>query len=263
MVALPVPESRYSRLRAVKGGLAWLREPVTGNLGIGGADLADDAPRPVLERFGFGHREVTDLRDDVDWFEASKDGTRLVVSDHGRLTVIPGARKAGNDDPDDKVQIDASRARFLADPATLWQQAYAEAFRIVRHDFWVADMADIDWDGVQDEYRPLLERITSPAEFADVLWEVFGELGTSHAYVIPAGAGADGSPGGGGSQPGQLGADLERTPDGWRVTRVVRGESSDPRARSPLATPGAASRPGTCCWRLTAGPSARTGRDRC
>ena len=109
----------------------------------------------------------------------------------------------------------------------------------MRHDFWVADMADIDWDGVQDEYRPLLERITSPAEFADVLWEVFGELGTSHAYVIPAGAGADGSPGGGGSQPGQLGADLERTPDGWRVTRVVRGESSDPRARSPLATPGA------------------------
>jgi tricorn protease len=37
VVALPVPEARYSGLRAVKGGLAWLREPVTGGLGVGGA----------------------------------------------------------------------------------------------------------------------------------------------------------------------------------------------------------------------------------
>src|SRR2546430_15718469 len=29
VVAVPVPEARYSALRAVKGGLAWLREPVT------------------------------------------------------------------------------------------------------------------------------------------------------------------------------------------------------------------------------------------
>ena len=236
IVALPVPEARYSRLRAVSGGLAWLREPVTGNLGLGGAEPTDDAPRPVLERFDFGRREAAGLRDDVDWFEASKDGTRLVVSDHGSLTVIPGARKAGNDDPDDKVGIDASRARFMADPAALWRQAYAEAFRVMRHDFWVADMAGVDWDAIQDEYRPLLDRVSCPAEFADVLWEVFGELGTSHAYVIPAGQG-DGADSRG-NQPGQLGADIERTPDGWRVTRVVRGESSDPRARSPLAAPG-------------------------
>jgi tricorn protease len=234
VIALPVPEARYSRLRAVKGGLAWLSEPLTGNLGIGGARPTDDAPRPVLERFDFGRREASELRDDVDWFEASKDGTRLVVSDHGTLTVIPGGGKADNSDPDDKVRIDGSRARFMAEPSALWQQAYAEAFRIMRHDFWVADMADVDWDGVQDEYRPLLDRITSPAEFADVLWEVFGELGTSHAYVIPAGQAA----GRGGSQPGLLGADLARTSSGWQVTRVVRGESSDPRASSPLAAPG-------------------------
>ena len=232
IVALPVPEARYSRLRAVKGGLAWLCEPLTGNLGTGGARPTDDAPRPVLAGFDFGRREATDLRDDVDWFEVSKDGTRLVVSDRGRLTVIPGGRKAAGDDPDDKVSIDGSRARFMADPPSLWQQAYDEAFRIMRDDFWVADMADVDWDAVQDEYRPLLDRITSPAEFADVLWEVFGELGTSHCYVIPASHGAAGN------RLGLLGADLERTSSGWQVARVVRGESSDPRAHSPLAAPG-------------------------
>jgi tricorn protease len=238
VIALPVPESRYSRLRAVKDGLAWLREPVTGNLGVGGAQPTDDAPRPILERFDFGRREATELTGDVDWFEPSKDGTRLVVSDHGELRVIPGGRKADDANPDDNVRIDATRARFMADPVAMWHQAFAEAARIMRHDFWVADMADVEWDAVQEEYRPLLDRITTQAEFTDVLWELFGELGTSHAYVhsAPDGTGA--------AAPGVLGADLQHTAAGWQVSRVVRGESSDPRARSPLAAPGVGVRAG-------------------
>jgi tricorn protease len=233
VVALPVPESRYSRLRAVKDGLAWLREPVTGNLGTGGAQPTDDAPRPVLERFGFTKRDVCELARELDWFEVSGDGTRLVTSDHGKLTVIPAERKADRDNPDDKIEIDRSRARFLLDPPAMWHQAYAEAGRIMRHDFWVPDMADVDWDAVQDEYRPLLDRIATQPEFVDVLWEVFGELNTSHAYAHPPGNDTPAA------VPGLLGADIERSGDAWRLTRLVRGDTSDPRARAPLATPGA------------------------
>jgi tricorn protease len=236
VVAVPVPESRYSRLRALKGGLGWLREPVTGSLGVGGARLTDDAPRPVAERFDFERREVIELSGEIDWFEASKDGTRLVTVDHGKLTVIPADRKPAGDNPDDTVHVDGGAARFLADPAAMWQQAYAEAGRIVRHDFWVPDMAEVDWDAIQDEYRPLLDRITSQQEFVDVLWELLGELGTSHAYAY---ARPEDAPVGTATA-GLLGADLEQTGAGWRVDRVLRGESSDPGARSPLAAPGAA-----------------------
>jgi tricorn protease len=242
VVALPVPESRYSRLRAVKDGLAWLREPVTGNLGVGGARPTDDVPRPVLERFAFGRREVSELAGDVDWFEASGDGTRLVISNRGKLTVVPGERKADHDNPDDRIDVDASRARFLCDPAAMWHQAYDETFRIMRHDFWVEDLAGVDWDAVAAEYRPVLDRITSSTEFADVLWEVCGELGTSHAYV--AGPGGDAAAAGRAQAPGLLGADLEPAADGWRITRVARGETSDPQARSPLAAPGGEVAPG-------------------
>jgi len=70
---------------------------------------------------------------------------------------------------------------------------------------------------------------------------VMGELGSSHAYVQPALSGNHG-----GRRPvGMLGADLDRDPDGgWRVTRILPGESSDPRALSPLAAPGAGITPG-------------------
>ncbi len=163
-----------------------------------------------------------------------------MVRDGTDLKVVPAQRKA-DPDGDDTVEVDLSRARFMADPAAQWRHAYAEANRYMRHDFWVPDMAGVDWDGVSEEYRPVLQRVGTPGEFADLLWEVAGELGSSHAYIRPARQpGEDGD-----GQPGLLGADLARDPDGrWRIARVLPGESSDPRARSPLATPGVPVRDG-------------------
>jgi tricorn protease len=238
IVQVPVPESRYASLRAIKGGLAWLREPLTGNLGQGGAGSDDHAPRAALECFDIRRRKCTEVAEEADWFEVSGDGQRMIVADHGKLAVVPAGRKADPDDEQDRIAVDLSRARFLADPVALWRKAYAEAGRIMRHDFWVEDMADVDWDAVLDDYRPLLERIAGQSDFSDVLWEAFGELGSSHAYVQPPRPA--GSEPASSSQVGLLGADLEPDADGtWRVRRIVPGESSDPRARSPLAAPGA------------------------
>jgi tricorn protease len=73
---------------------------------------------------------------------------------------------------------------------------------------------------------------------------VVGELGTSHCYVNQA----DTDPAPDRPDPktvGQLGADISRDPAGrWIVDRVLPGESSDPRARSPLTAPGVAVRAG-------------------
>jgi tricorn protease len=74
------------------------------------------------------------------------------------------------------------------------------------------------------------------------MWEVLGELGTSHAYVRPAWD--DSQPGS--PALGMLGVDLTRAADGtWQVARVLPGESSDPHARSPLAATGTPVEPGT------------------
>jgi tricorn protease len=233
VVVVPVPEARYSRLRAVKDGLAWLREPLHGVLGESGASLDADAPRALLERFDFTKRECTTLADELDWFQVSGDGTQVVVSDKSALRVLPAADKP---DAADAVTVDLSRARFLADPAAMWRYAFDEAGQVIRRGFWVADLSGVDWGGVLDTYRPLVERIRCATDFTDLMWEVFGELGTSHAYVRPAGSDDDGS-----DAVAQLGADLVRDAAGrWVVDRVLPGESSDPRARSPLAAPGVA-----------------------
>jgi tricorn protease len=237
VVGVPVVEARYSSLRAVKDGLAWLREPVAGVLGEGVASPEDDAPRPVLERFDLRKREVAELVGELDSFDVSGDGTRLVVKDHDELRILPSEHKEDHGSSE-SVTVDLSRARFQADPADLWQHAFAEAGRLMRRDFWNPGMSGVDWDAVLDSYRPLLDRVRGAGDFTDLMWETVAELGTSHAYIVRADQDLRGS-GPGPAAVGLLGADISRDPAGrWLVDRVLPGETSDPRARSPLEAPG-------------------------
>jgi tricorn protease len=230
VVGVPVEEARYSGLRAIRGGLAWLRTAVTGVLGEGGSAPGQDRPRPRLERYDLARRSTGTLREEVDWFEVSGDGKWLVTRDRETVRVLPSDPEA----KDDPVVVDLARARFTADPAALWRHAFGEYGRLMRRDYWTPDMSGIDWDAVLAAYEPLLERLAGPDDFADLLYEVSGELGTSHAYVRPV------SDAGDAPAVGQLGADLTLSADGsWIVTRILPGESSDPLASSPLLAPGA------------------------
>ncbi|GAA3499938.1 S41 family peptidase [Streptomyces prasinosporus] len=230
----PVTASKYSALHPVAGGgLVWLRWPISGALGETFANPNDISGRPTLEHFNVGKAKKSELVDHLDFFSVSGDGTRLVVVDEGELRAVPSTEPG---DGDSTVWIDARRILHEADPAAEWRQAYAEAGRLIRAYFWEPGMCGIDWDGVLEQYRPLVERVASPDEFADLLREVLGELGTSHAYVSAARRN-EGPPHYQRRQ-GLLGANLVPREEGWTVRRILAGDSSDSRARSPLAGTG-------------------------
>ena len=48
--------------------------------------------------------------------------------------------------------------------------------------FWTEDLSGVDWKRVYQRYARLLPRIGSRSELSDLIWEMQGELGTSHAY---------------------------------------------------------------------------------
>ena len=234
IVPFPVPAGRYSALQAVNGGVAWLSRPLAGQLGTARATPEAKPERAALERFDFAGRRAETLVDALSWFRVSGDGSRLAVVDHEELRIVPADRKVGREDPDESVQVDLARVRVTVDPAAEWRQMFDETARLARDNFWRIDLGGLDWDAVQRRYRPLVERVGSHHDLVDLLWELQGELGTSHAYVRDFGHGAPP-----GRRQGLLGADLARDGDGrWRVVRVLAGESSDPAARSPLAAPG-------------------------
>ena len=240
IVPFPVEAARYSGLRAAKDGVLWLRHPVQGVLGVSRATPDDPDPKTELERYDLVQHRLEHLAADADHFRVSGDGKRVLLWTDGRLKVVPSDRRASNDDASDtNITVDLSRVRQTADPSAEWRQMYEETGRIMRDHFWRPDMSGVDWTGVLDRYRPVLDRVATHDDLVDLLWEVHGELGTSHAYVMPHG--------GYGNGPGQglLGADISRHQDGsWRIDRILPTETSDPDARSPLAAPGVAVRAG-------------------
>jgi tricorn protease len=242
-VPLPVPAGRYFGLQAARDGLLWLQAPLVGVLGNDRAGADEDKRRPLLQRYDFRKRRVLTLVDGVDAATVTGDGRWVVLRDGHGMRLAPADHRvdpSGDDDTESTVDIDLSRLRVRVDPAAEWRQMFDEAGRLMRDHFWVADYAGVDWAGVLSRYRPVVDRVGSRDDLSELLWEVQGELGASHAYELPPERPVDSV-----RRVGHLGADLVRDDDGgWRVARVVPGESSAPAARSPLVAPGVAMRTG-------------------
>ncbi len=174
----------------------------------------------------------------LDSYRLSGDGEKVVVLHDKQIRVSPANAKA-DEESGQLVKVDLSRIRVQLDPLSVWGQAFDEAWRLQRDFFWTEDMAGQDWDSVHARYRPIVDRLGSHDDLVDLLWELHGELGTSHAYVRPVAVTENGSNG-----QGRLGADLAFTGEGWEITRILAGESSDPLATSPLTRPGADAKAG-------------------
>jgi len=235
VVPFPVEAADYRGLRAIEGGVAWLDVPRSGVLGEALAAGAD-RPKPELVGYDLAKRKRSTLVGALDSFAVSADGTRLAYRKDKELTVRPVELK----DDDARVRVDLDRIRVSVDPVAEWRQMYAENWRLMRDNYWRADMNGVDWAAMGERYRPLVERLGSVDDLHDLLWEVVAELGTSHAYVIAAAKPSDPA-----LAQGLLGADLALDADGgWRITRILPGEISVAEGRSPLEAPGVAARAG-------------------
>jgi len=241
IVPFPVEAGRYSKLRAARDGVVWLELPQAGELGEAMIGAADEHPKSRLARYDLAKRKRLVEVEALDDYAVSVDGARLAYRKAESLEIKPtGLKQDAREPAEEVVSVDLDRIRVTVEPPAEWRQMYHEAWRLMRDNFWRADMAGVDWAAMGDRYRPLLDRVGSADDLHDVLWELQGELGSSHAYVMPSAG--DGDPA---LAQGLLGADIERTEDGtWRIARVLPGESSVIGARSPLAAPGVAAAPG-------------------
>ncbi|MFY9634301.1 MAG: S41 family peptidase [Cellulosimicrobium cellulans] len=238
VIGVPVPQGNYTALRATDGALLWLDWALAGVTGDGKASKEDKDARPSLVRFDLARRKPATLVEALDSYRLSGDGKKVVLISDKQVSVVPADAKA-DEESGQLVKVDLGRIRVMMDPLSVWGQAFDEAWRLQRDFFWAEDMAGQDWESVHKRYRPLVDRLGSHDDLVDLLWELHGELGTSHAYVKPAMVTENGSNG-----QGRLGADLALTPEGWEITRILAGESSDPLATSPLTRPGAAAMAG-------------------
>ena len=184
----PVPEGRFCQIASAAGGnVVWSVLPIPARTAAAGTRSRPDASscstsRRVRTGGGRGCRQLRDRRRSRDP-AAAREGKRLRASPppegastsrRGRAPPEAPSRKSG--------WIDLARIRVSVDPRLEWRQMLREVWRLQRDQFWDAGMSGVDWAAVSARYAAAARKVATRAELSDLIWELQGELGTSHAY---------------------------------------------------------------------------------
>ncbi len=238
--AFPVAESVYEGLAAAGERIYYLSYEIEG--ARGGSWFDDELPaKATLKVFDLKKLEESIFVRRISNFKVSADGTVIVCRIGKRLRFVRALKEAKEVLPKDMKPsrrtgwIDLSRLKISIDPVSEWKQMFKEAWRLQRDYFWVPDMSGINWKGVLRRYLPLVEQVACRSEFSDLLWEMQGELGTSHAYEL-----------GGDYRPspsynlGFLGADFSYNVKrkAYQFKHIIKGDIWEKGNQSPLLRPG-------------------------
>ena len=244
VIAFPVSEGNYLQLAANKDRVFYTTKAAEGALGSNWRDRVPPA-KATLKVYDLKKREEKHLSDRISGFQLSRNGEALAIRSGQRLRVVAASSDKLKQDDDKSSRksgwIDLSRPRIEIDPRSEWLQMLHEAWRLQRYYFWNEGMGGTDWNHVLERYLPLVRRVASRHEFADLIWEMQGELGTSHAYEL----GGDYRESPRYSQ-GFLGVDLtwDEESEAWRLTHLVEGDGWDSSGPPPFSRPGVNASPG-------------------
>lgn len=252
VVQFPLGESIITQVEATRDRVYFLTLPLRGSLN---ASMERDGSESGALRFwSFQGRKARVFHRDVSGFtlSANRESIALWADDQLRVLSASAAPPDDDDDADDDGEgydrktgwIDLGRIALEVDPLPEWRQMLAEIWRLMRDDFWRADMSGVDWEEVYARYAPLVERAGSRKEFSSIVWAMQGELGTSHAYEF----GGDYREGPS-YWPGRLGAEFvwdagaKRCGEGngegaYRISKILQGDSWSRAGGSPLLSPG-------------------------
>lgn len=241
IVPLPVSDGRYGQVAAIREKVFFTRLPIKGSLrsDLFSSEVPSDAQ---LEMLDLETERVETINSNITSFKISGDGKQLIYRAGDSLRVFKAGDKTPRDDDHRRGGwLDLKRVQIPVVPREEWRQMYREAWRLQRDHFWTESMSRVDWLKVYGRYLPLLERVGARSEVSDVIWEMQGELGTSHAYEIGGDYRTDPHFG-----IGFLGIEgsFDEKENGFRLEKVMKGDLWDETCSSPLARAGVGLEPG-------------------
>ena len=185
---------------------------------------------------GRGSVRVFDLKEQKDevvaeraFMSPSADMKNALYMKGGKVYIAPlTPRKA---ELSDAVNTDDMIATVNFDQE--WNQIFNEAWRAYRDGFYLENMHGVDWKAMHDKYAQLLPYVKNRLDLTYVIGGMISELAVGHAYVD------------GGDHIkidehhiGMLGAEMERSGNGFKIKKILRGAPDREELRSPLLEPG-------------------------
>jgi tricorn protease len=240
VIEFPVKEGIHRQVMGIKDKVVFTSFPIRGRADLGDSSASDeDDEKGTLWVYDFVSQKLESVVYDVQSIQVANGGKTLSYRSGRRVRVLKAGEKPGDNSDGAATRkngwLDLDRAKFSVEPRAEWKQMFREAWRLQKEFFWNAEMSGVDWQKVYDRYFPLLERVATRSEFSDLIWEMQGELGTSHAYE--AGGDYRYSPS---YTIGRLGADLDYDAENERYmfAKIYRGDVWMKDYSSPLCAPG-------------------------
>ena len=269
IVPLPVPEGLYHRIIGTKEEVLFSSFPIEGSLNRPTSAALPQRPTGRLSGYKLAERRLYTIVRGISDFTVDTNGKRVAYRSGNSLRVGNvgtsweaggggGGRSGGFGSPFGRQLgfVDLSRVKVSVEPRAEWRQMFREAWRLQREHFWTGRHVG-PWTGTRSTAATSHWSSGSRrrSEFSDLLWELQGELGTSHAY--------------------EMGGDYRQAPDvppgrSLRL-RLGRGDRAatgsrtscgatpgDVGQRSPLPAPGLGRRArATSSWRSARPPLRR------
>ncbi len=238
-IPFPLPEGKYEQIWGIKDKVLFSKFPIEGGIKQW-LSWQDQTAKGTLHFFDFKEQKSGVVTTGIKDFKISQNDEILMYRSKNRLRIAKPVEKL-----DEKLKstpigpksgwLDLSRIKVMVEPKAEWQQMYHDVWRLQRDHFWTKDMSGVDWKKVYKRYLPLIEKIGTRSEFSDLIWEMQGELGTSHAYEWGGDYRLEPQ-----YKQGFLGADFvyQEKSNAYKIVRIVKGDPWDKDKTSPLLSPG-------------------------
>ena len=236
ILALPIPARNYQGLTTGKTGVVFVVEGPA--VELAGGD--EGTPGLTVHRFDLKTRKTEKILEDVNAFELSFNGEKMLFRRKDQWTVAPaekpheGPAKPGEGGP---LKLDSLQA--YVEPRAEWRHMYYQAWRDQRDFLYDPGLHGLNLEAAKQRYEPYLENLSSRDDLNYLFEEMLGEITVGHMFV------------GGGDRPepkrvkgGLLGADYVVENGRYRFARVYNGENWNPKLRAPLTQPGVNVSPG-------------------
>lgn len=215
---LPPPAGNYGGISAVQGKVIFHKLPNSGS---------GDKKKPVMY-FDLDKREEKTIIDDVDGFQVSADGKKILLVKTGSYSIVDIA-------PDQKLEkkMPVNQLEMTVEPRSEWKQIFNDAWRIQRDFFYDKNMHGVNWNKMRTQYGKLIDEAITRWDVNYVIGELIAELNASHTYR-----------GGGDTEEsldrkvGFLGIDWELKDGAYKIKKIIKGAPWDSEIRSALDKPG-------------------------
>ena len=217
---VPIQPDNYGGLSAKAGFLLY---------GVGPAFYYGRAPdrQPQLRIYSMKDRKETTLVDGMFGYVLSDDGSKIAARTAQGFVMMDAIARA------EQPRKPISTAGLMVDrvPTEEWNQIFNEVWRRYRDWFYVTNMHGYNWEGLREQYRPLLQYVAHRSDLNYIISEMIGELAIQHTYV--EGGDLDLPPRARVALPGAR-FELDKEARRYKISKIFEGQNEEEIYRSPL-----------------------------